>query len=189
MPSLDDNFSEMLERMKQGRRFDFANHEPVYYLIFRPSEILDAKRLLPAWTARLNRQGHHVTVFSMAEAISTLLADCPYRKLWLQTEQIDPAAWSTTTETLADYLNDGTLRDLLAATLAEVNQDPHGFLLITDLEALHPYLRIGSLESQLQGQFTRPTVILYPGRSTGTTRLRFRGFYPDDANYRSVHVG
>jgi hypothetical protein len=60
---------------------------------------------------------------------------------------------------------------------------------VTDLEALHPYLRIGAIESQLQGKCTVPTVFLYPGVRTGTTHLKFLGFYPEDGNYRSVHVG
>jgi len=34
-----------------------------------------------------------------------------------------------------------------------------------------------------------PTVFFYPGIRTGKTRLKFLGFYPDDGNYRSVHVG
>lgn len=29
---------------------------------------------------------------------------------------------------------------------------------------------------------------LYPGEHTGTTKLKFLGFYPGDGNYRSVHV-
>jgi hypothetical protein len=62
-------------------------------------------------------------------------------------------------------------------------------LLVTDLEALHPFLRIGAIESQLQGKFHVPTVFLYPGVRTGKTRLKFLGFYPEDGNYRSVHVG
>ena len=39
------------------------------------------------------------------------------------------------------------------------------------------------------GKFHIPTVFLYPGTRTGKTRLRFLGFYPEDGNYRSVHVG
>jgi Domain of unknown function (DUF1788). len=62
-------------------------------------------------------------------------------------------------------------------------------LLVTDLEALHPYMRIGAIESQLYGKFHVPTVFLYPGERTGKTRLKFMGFYPEDGNYRSVHVG
>ena len=64
-----------------------------------------------------------------------------------------------------------------------------GKLGVTDLEALHPYLRIGAIESQLQGKFSVPTIFLYPGVRTGKTRLKFLGFYPEDGNYRSVHVG
>jgi len=62
-------------------------------------------------------------------------------------------------------------------------------LLVTDLEALHPYLRIGALETKLYGKFSVPTVFFYPGERTGKTRLKFLGFYPEDGNYRSVHVG
>lgn len=62
-------------------------------------------------------------------------------------------------------------------------------LLVTDLEALHPYMRIGAIERQLQGQFNSPTIFFYPGERTGKSQLKFLGFYPDDGNYRSVHVG
>jgi hypothetical protein len=60
---------------------------------------------------------------------------------------------------------------------------------VTDLEALHPYMRIGAIESSLQSNFHVPTIFLYPGTRTGKTRLSFLGFYPEDGNYRSVHVG
>ena len=62
-------------------------------------------------------------------------------------------------------------------------------LLVTDLEALHPYLRIGTIEGQLSGKFCVPTVFLYPGVRTGKTKLSFLGFYPEDGSYRSVHIG
>ena len=65
----------------------------------------------------------------------------------------------------------------------------NGLVLVTDLEALHPYMRIGAIESSLQSNFHVPTIFLYPGKRTGKTRLSFLGFYPEDGNYRSVHVG
>ena len=63
---------------------------------------------------------------------------------------------------------------------------PLAWLLITWV--LYP-IRIGAIESQLQGKFHVPTIFLYPGVRTGKTRLKFLGFYPEDGNYRSVHVG
>lgn len=50
-------------------------------------------------------------------------------------------------------------------------------------------LRIGAIEDQLYGRFHVPSVFFYPGERTGKTRLKFLGFYPDDGNYRSNHVG
>ena len=71
----------------------------------------------------------------------------------------------------------------------KVEQDKDALILVTDLEALHPYIRIGAIEAGLQGKFNVPTVFLYPGIRTGKTRLKFLGFYPEDGNYRSLHVG
>lgn len=83
----------------------------------------------------------------------------------------------------------GSLEARLIAQLEQLEDCDNAILLVTDLEALHPYMRIGSIESKLQGKFTVPTVFLYPGERTGKTRLKFLGFYPEDGNYRSVHVG
>jgi hypothetical protein len=54
---------------------------------------------------------------------------------------------------------------------------------------LHPYLRIGAIEQRLQGKVTVPVVILYPGTRRGQTNLSFLGIYPEDGNYRSIHIG
>lgn len=62
-------------------------------------------------------------------------------------------------------------------------------LLVTDVEVLHPYLRIGAIEQRLQGKVNVPLVILYPGTRSGQSNLSFLGIYPEDGNYRSVHIG
>jgi hypothetical protein len=101
-----------------------------------------------------------------------------------------PLDWKRTNKALADILvaNNGLLKRLEDA-LQALEGKQHALLLVTDLEALHPFLRIGAIESQLQGKFQVPTIFLYPGVRTGKTRLKFLGFYPEDGNYRSVHVG
>jgi hypothetical protein len=76
-----------------------------------------------------------------------------------------------------------------AAKLTALAEQPHALLLVTDIEALHPYMRIGVLENEVFGKFITPSVIFYPGTRTGKTRLKFLGFYPEDGNYRSTHIG
>lgn len=63
MSSLKNDFNELIERIKIGRDRDHASFEPVYYLVFSPDKILEIKRQMPAFTARLNNEGWEVEVF------------------------------------------------------------------------------------------------------------------------------
>ena len=189
MPSLKANFDELIERIRHGRDLSHASFEPIYYLVFSPAQILDVKRSLPAWTSRLRSEGWDVHTFSIAENITSILSSSPPRKIWLAADRKAPQSWNRTNQALANALNQGALQRRLEETLATLQEQENTLLLVTDLEALHPYMRIGAIESQLYGKFHLPTVFLYPGERTGKTRLKFMGFYPEDGNYRSVHVG
>ncbi len=189
MSSLNSDFKELLERIRRGREFMDSSFEPIYYLVFRPSEILEVKRQTPAWMAKLRNEGWEVHTFSIAEHVSAVLKDSPRRRFWIERDKQHPLDWETTNDSLADALRQGYLQQHLETTLSELEGEENAIILVTDLEALHPYLRIGAIEAQLQGKFHVPTVFLYPGVRTGKTRLKFLGFYPEDGNYRSVHVG
>lgn len=189
MSSLTTNFDEVLTRIQHGREFGHASFEPIYYLIFHPRQILEVKRCMPAWTARLRNDGWEVHPFSMAEAIDGVLANAPQRKYWLLGDRHNPLAWDRTNAALTNALNQGALVERLGALLEQQTGKPKAIVLVTDLEALHPYMRIGAIEGSLAGKFCAPTLFLYPGERTGKTKLKFLGFYPEDGNYRSVHVG
>lgn len=189
MSSLKADFDELIERMLHGRDFGHASFEPIYYLIFSPSQILEVKRSLPAWTSRLHNEGWEVQLFSIADHISSILSSARPRRIWIAADRKAPQSWERTNEALANALSQGALQQRLEEELASLEGQPNPLLIVTDLEALHPYMRIGAIESQLYGKFHVPTIFLYPGKRTGKTRLKFMGFYPEDGNYRSVHVG
>ncbi len=190
MASLTADFDELLRRIDAGREFVHASFEPIFYLVFSPREILEIKRQMPAWTARLKNAGWHVETFSVAQHVSEILTSAPMRKIWLAADQKAPLDWEKTNKSLANALTGrDQLQKRLEAVLTSLEGRSNTIVLVTDLEALHPYLRIGAIEAQLQGKFHVPTVFFYPGTRTGKTRLRFLGFYPEDGNYRSVHVG
>lgn len=189
MSSLDTDFNELMERVRHGREFGHASFEPIFYLVFRPEQILAVKRHLPAWQSRLRNEGWDVHTFSIAEAVEEILTQAKMRNIWLTADQRNPHDWKKTNASLANTVANGALQKRLEARLTELEGQARSILLVTDLEALHPYMRIGVIEGQLQGRFHVPTVFLYPGVRTGKTRLKFLGFYPVDGNYRSVHVG
>ena len=60
MASLKADFDELLERISRGRALNDAGFDPVYYLVFSPRQILDVKRIMPAWMARLHNYGLQV---------------------------------------------------------------------------------------------------------------------------------
>lgn len=190
MSSLKANFDELRERIRHGRELGHAGFEPIYYLIFNPADIIGVKRLTPAWIAKLRNEGWDVSAFSIAEAIENILSNDPRRPLWLMAQKKASHDWEKTNQALANALiSNGALQQRLEEAISAMEGNKNGLVLVTDLEALHPYMRIGAIESSLQSNFHVPTIFLYPGKRTGKTRLSFLGFYPEDGNYRSVHVG
>lgn len=199
MHSLRDKFDEVCLRLSQGRRLESTGSDPVFYLVFPLSELLAVKRQTKAWVAKLENQGWSVVTFSLAEAVNQLLREHKLRKQWLLGEKLllaqaeksgAPLQFAEINKTLAKALTEGPeLLERLKAKIEEASAKPSGLLLLTDLEALHPYLRINSIEAQLQGAIRCPVVVLYPGKREGKTSLRFLEFYPADPNYRSEHIG
>lgn len=199
MHSLKDKFDEVCLKIREGRRMESTGSAPIYYLVFPNREILQVKRQTNAWTAKLENQGWNVVNFSFAEALDAIFKSHPLRRFWLSSEKgelakskgsISPAAIAGVNKTLEKVLIEGP--ELLAKIrekLQEATSQDNGLLLLTDLEAIHPYLRINSIEAQIQDEIRCPVVVLYPGKRDGKTSLKFLEFYPSDPNYRSEHIG
>jgi len=190
MPSLETSFSTLRSRLKEGAGLRETGDDPVYYLIFAPEKMLEVKRSIRKWRSRLNQDGWSVHTFSIADAIHEALQDHSLRDIWLREDQKAPFDFEKINATLAEALNaENTLDERILEQQEALKNEENALLLITDLEALHPYTRIGGVESRLQGQFEVPTIILYPGTRNGEYTLSFLGVYPEDGNYRSVHIG
>jgi hypothetical protein len=190
MSSLKADFDELIERIRAGRDLNHASFEPIYYLVFPPSQIIEVKRQTPAWISKLTIENWEVSTFSIGEEIETILKKDPRYPFWIAADAKAPQDWTKTNESIRNALEtSGSLQSRLEQLLSKLEGNKKALVLVTDLEALHPYLRIGAIETQLQGKFQVPTVFLYPGVRSGKTSLRFLGFYPEDGNYRSVHVG
>ena len=189
MSSLKTDFNELMERVRRGRELNYASFEPIFYLVFHPEKMLEVKHETVAWTAKLGHEGWDVHLFSISDTISDIFKNFKHRKIWIKGDEKAPLNWKKTNRSLANALEKGELQSRLEKLLESVSHNKKAIVLVTDLEALHPYMRIGSIEGQLQGKFEVPTVFFYPGVRTGKTQLKFLGFYPEDGNYRSVHVG
>jgi len=112
------------------------------------------------------------------------------RDVWLESEKENPLDFESINTTLREaLLYDDVVTKKVLEKLQELNGKSQSILFITDIEALHPYMRVGAIEQKLLGKVNVPTVILYPGVRTGKSSLKFLGIYPEDGNYRSIHIG
>ena len=89
--------------------------------------------------------------------------------MWDAADQKEPINFDKVTQSITNTLTkEGSgLKESFEQFLLETETDPNALILVTDLEALHPYMRIGAIEAGLQGKFNVPTVFLYPGIRTG----------------------
>ena len=199
MHSLKDKFDEVCLRVRDGRRLESTGSAPIYYLVFPSRQILEVKRQTKAWIAKLENLGWNVVRFSFAEALDSVFKNHKLRATWLMSEKIllaksqgaIPAATiAQVNTTLAKALTEGPeLLAMVRQKMEEAASQSRGLLLVTDLEAIHPYLRINSIEAKIQDEVRCPVVVLYPGKRDGKTSLKFLEFYPADPNYRSEHIG
>ena len=198
MQSLKDKFNEVCLRVRNGRRLESTGSAPIYYLVFPTKQILEVKQQTKTWIAKLENNDWNVVMLSFADAINSILRGHKFRKTWLlgeksllskSTQTIAPASVAEITTTIRKALTEGPdLLSLVKEKLEEAAGRPNGLLLLTDLEALHPYMRINSIEAQIMDLIRCPVIVLYPGKREGKTSLRFLEFYPADPNYRSEHI-
>ena len=134
MDSLQQHFDELRRRLKHGRGMDHASDDPVFYLLFKPEEMLTVKRCMKQWVAKLNIEGWKVHIFSMAEVVHQIFRGNDLRDIWLDSEQDAPLDFDSINETLADVLTrDNTLRNELEGALKTLKGQDNTVLFITDL--------------------------------------------------------
>src|SRR5215472_976383 len=54
---VEESFDELWQRLRAGRGLADTGDDPVFYLVFRPEEMLEVKRLCRLWSAKLGKQG------------------------------------------------------------------------------------------------------------------------------------
>lgn len=186
MDSLDNDFKELLAKLREPGSLNPALSDPLFYFAYPAEQMLEVKERLPRWIVKLEETGFKVERISLSDLMWKRIDDSSRWNMWLALEH----------EADLQQLNDG-IRDVLRSgdvfieTIAEriCEAESDTVVLLTESELLHPYFRTRTLESRLHDRVQAPTVFLYPGRRSGQYGLQFLGFYPVDGNYRSTIVG
>lgn len=190
MRSLSDKFLELRGLLKNGMgSIRPTGFDPVFYLLFPPHQIIEVKQKLPEWEAQLRVDGFHTHRLSMTKVINDYFRSHEMREALIEAARLRSDEQSVIMQSLAQHLmQDDVVGSAIRKAIAAHEHEASPVLFITDLEALHPFLRIGAVEQHLVGGFTFPTVVLYPGTAGGAYSRKFLGVHKEDGNYRSPHV-
>lgn len=191
MQSIAEKFTELRRQLKAGiastRQTGF---DPVYYLVFPASDILQAKRELPRILAQLRLDCYSPHVLSLTDTLNQWFREHKMRPLWQKGMQASSQDRELFRKQFANVLESSqVVSEHVRQKIDEIASEPNALLVLTDLEALHPFLHISGVEQQLVGKFKVPTIVLYPGVRGGAYSLRFLGIHQENANYRSIHIG
>ena len=191
MHSLTENFKELLQRLKGGvSSIKQTGFDPVYYLVFPAQEILQAKLYLPEILAKLKLAGFEPRVLSLTKVLNHWFTTHKLRAAWQAGLKDSDNPRADLRQNFSQKLEkDPVIADAILKELESLRPLPNGILILTDIEALHPFLHISGIEQKLNGKFCVPTVVLYPGTRGSSHTLSFLGFNKENANYRSIHIG
>lgn len=190
MRSLTEKFNELRGQLKSGMgSIRPTGFDPVYYLLFPAHQIIEVKQRLPEWEAQLKIDGFQPQHLSMTAVLNDYFRTYDLREPLLEAARLQSNDFSVIVPSLTTHLvNDNVVGAAILRAIEVHQNDPTSVLFLSDLEALHPFLRIGAVEQQLLGRFSFPTIVLYPGTAGGAYSRRFLGVHKEDGNYRSPHI-
>jgi hypothetical protein len=191
MSSLETSFLELRSHLGSVDRLNPTHADPFFHFVHKPEHTGELMRSLPRWRARLEEDGWRVEICSIADLMWEVIEASGRWGAWLEVEPDSSIA--ETVDAVRDALRtkENSGQPGLAPAILQLvsRREPGRLLLLTDAALLHPFFRVRSIESLVHDRVACPTVLFYPGTRAGQFGLRFLGFYPEDANYRSSIIG
>jgi len=189
---LNSRFDRLVKALTSKTIFVTMGDDPVYYFVFSPSDALMIKRKLHILEAKLRHEGYSPNFFSLGKHLHEFISKDEFYSAFVEFDREHAFEFSQVNESIKDTLKRGdhtVLDEWVIEQLEKIEELENGVLILTDIELLHPYAKIGRIEANLQGKVNVPIIVMYPGTRTSRYGLKFLDFYPPDGNYRSIHIG
>ena len=186
--NVDKRYTDLLDYLVQPKGHDHSGDKTICYLTFGTDKIQHVKqRLNEGWIDLAKHKGINLISMSLHDVLKDFFSKDDYRIEAGEDAVENEYEMKEVYDSLGENLkNQEILEQAILSKQEEVKKEKNAVLLITDVEAIHPFTRFGPVEQKIYGKVEVPIVVLYPGEMSGSA-LKFLGFYPEDGNYRSKH--
>lgn len=186
--NVDNRYKKLLDEMTQPQSYNYSGDKEVYYLTFGMDQIQYVKKQLrTGWLDIARHKGFEPLVLSIHELLRDFFSQDEYRIEAGEDAVHSKEEMKEVYDSLGENLrNQEIIQKAILEKQEEVKSLKNSILIITDIEAMHPFTRFGPIEQKIYTKIEIPIIVLYPGKKSGST-LKFLEFYPEDGNYRSEH--
>jgi hypothetical protein len=186
--SVDKKYTDLLDYLVQPKVHNHSGDKTICYLTFDLDKIQYVKKCLnDAWIDLAKHKEINFLPLSLHSVLKDFFEQDECRIEAGEDAVEDEFDMQEVYDSLGENLkNQEIIENAILNKQVEVKKIKNGVLLITDVEAIHPFTRFGPIEQKIYGKIEVPIVVLYPGEMAGSA-LKFLGFYPEDGNYRSKH--
>lgn len=202
MLSIPDKIEKVVQCVSAPASSVDARHgERIFNLVYPQQDWIRFRQNFPKLLKRFKDQGFTPVLISFAECIeevveanrilqaslkmeATLTDDHRENNKLLYRQLCGDTAWG-------ELDLESPIVKAIVARIEDAAAEHNPVILFTETEALHPILRVSAFEQVLQGHFSMPVVICYPGTEPGVEgniNPRFLGIHRPDGNYRSIHI-
>jgi hypothetical protein len=184
-----NKFKMILEYLETPNPNHHAGDKQITYLTFDPKETIEIKSMLNNWIRLAMSYDYSCSAISLASTLNDFFRNNPRRNSWITPDG------SSDFDEIVDFfkvdlgsmvIENKVIENAIFMEQEKLKSQKKPLLIITDIEAIHPFTRFGPIEQKIYNEIEIPIVILYPGTLSGSS-LEFFGFYPPDGNYRSKH--
>lgn len=200
MSSFPERIDELIRLLgSNASAVDARQGDRVYNFHYTPHEWTQFRQHLHTIEKRIKDQGFTPHLVSFADICLEIFQSSPIYAAQVKMEAMGDFPHEMRNKALYSILSGGNpgaplteQSPIVAAIISKIQEAAgldNGILILTDTETIHPLFRVSAFEQILQGKFTVPTVICYPGvRGNIGDNPSFLGFYKSDGNYRSHHI-
>jgi hypothetical protein len=186
--NIDKKYTDLLDYLVQPKGHDHSGDKTICYLTFTTDKIQYVKQKINAgWLDIAKHRGFDPVLISLHQVLKTFFNEDSYRIEAGKEAVEDEFEMKEVYDSLGENLkNQEVVEQAILIGQEEVKKKKNGVLIITDVEAIHPFTRFGPVEQKIYTKIDVPIIVMYPGEMSGSA-LKFLGFYPEDGNYRSKH--
>ena len=154
-------------------------------MVYQPEDAFVVKGLTDTFLKpKAEYSGFRVHEISMGEVLDKFINTNNYLSLWTNPRVKEQQLYQSIRQAIEQsrFIE----KVLLEKQEQLLKEETNPLLIIKDVEMLHPFYMIGTVENNIYNQIQIPMLVLYPGETQGTARS-FMGIYNQDGNYRSIN--